>query len=578
MDSTNGKGGCGVSISVEKMAGIVIQDERLRPAAEKLAFHLKPLMDTPLCVTTEPLSPCLFVSVDNTLPDGYTIKASGDNVCIFGANLAQTVRGVYAFLSEVCGIRYFTKKGATYTNATTAIPADLDLAYSPAFEFTETDWLSPRDSEYALFNQLNGAAYRAIPNELGGAVQFLPRMAHTFTSHFCKAKTYFADHPEYFALRGGKRTPKQLCLSNPDVLNIVTDEVLDLLKEKHDPTAPLQIVSLSQADNLSFCRCPACRETDKKHGSHAGTMLTFVNAVARAVKAAGYENVVLATYAYQYSRKPPKDLVPEDNVMIMTCSIECCFSHPLESTSCKTNREFQEDLRGWAAICRRIYMWDYTTNYSHFVGLFPNFGVLSPNIRFFKENNVKGIYEEGNYTLKTCDPEFAELRAYLITRLFRDPYCDLQKEREAFLASYYGDGGEAIGRFLDIITQNAPKRHVGIFQSMGQTLALSRKDRAACEALWNEAEAAATGDALQNVKNSRLSWRYWKMKNRCGEFKNPFTYRRKKQALIDDATRAGVTRWHEAGKTRTFFVSLYQTLFFRLRPLAGAVVKFLYRL
>ncbi len=563
---------------LSSFAGIVIQDESLRTAAEKLAAHLQPLIDKTLPVSTEPVSPALVVAIDKTLLDGYTIKANGDNLRIAGANLAQTVRGVYGFLTDVCNIRCFTKNGATYTNATSAVSADFRLTYTPSFEFTETDWISPRDVEYSLFNGLNGAAYRDIPNELGGTVEFLPRMAHTFTSHFCKAKTYFAEHPEYFALRGGKRTPKQLCLSNPDVLKIVTDEVLDLLKEKHNPTVPLQIISLSQADNLSFCRCPACRELDKKHGSHAGTMLTFVNAVACAVKAAGYKNVVLATYAYQYSRKPPKDLVPEDNVMIMLCSIECCFSHPLDSTSCKTNREFQKDLCGWSDICHRIYVWDYTTNYNNFVGIFPNFGVLAKNMQFFKEHHVKGVYEEGNYTLKTCDPEFAELRAYLITRLFHNPYCDLQKERDDFLASYYGAGGEAVGRFLDIITKNAPKRHLGIFLSMKNTLSLSRNERKLCDTLWNEAEAAATGEALEHVKNSRLCWRYWKLKTRHSEFRNPFTYRRKKREFTDEATKAGVTRWSEVNATRTFFVSLYQALFFRLHPLVSAVTKFLYRL
>ena len=567
-----------MTLDLQTFAGIVIKDESLRPAAEKLAVHLQPLIGKTLPVTTDAVSPALVIAVDSALSDGYTLKAAGENVCITGVNLAQAVRGVYGFLTEVCGVRCFTKKGATYTNATAAVPAELNLTYTPAFEFTETDWLSPRDLEYSLFNSLNGYTYRDIPKELGGMVVFMPQMAHTLSSRFCKAKTYFADHPEYFALRGKKRVPKQLCLSNPEVLKIVTEEVLETLKKRHDPTAPIQIVSLSQDDNLSFCRCPACRELDKKHGSHAGTMLTFVNAVARAVKAAGYKNVVLATYAYQYSRKPPKDLVPEDNVMIMLCSIECCFSHPLDSTTCKTNREFRQDLRGWADICRRIYVWDYTTNYNNFVGIFPNFGVLAKNMQFFKENHVKGIYEEGNYTLKTCDQEFGELRAYLITRLFHDPYCDLKKERDAFLSSYYGDGGDAIGRFLDVITENAPKRHLGIFLSMKNTLSLSRKERKLCDALWDEAQAAATGEALQNVKNSHLSWRYWKMKNRCGEFKNPFTYRRKAQEFTDEANQAGVTCWHEVNATRTFFVSLYQALFFKLHFLVNAVIKFLYRL
>ena len=565
-------------LSLDRFGGIVIQNDSLRPIAEKCSAHLEPLIGKQLPVSVERVSPCLAIAVDATLAAGYTIQSDGDDVTVVGANLAQAVRGVYAFLSDVCGIRYFTAAGATYTNAAAALLAPIDLAYTPCFEYTETDWLSPRDTEYALFNDINGTAYRKLPRELGGGVEFLPRMAHTFTSCFCSSKTYFENHPEYFALRGGKRTPKQLCLSNPDVLKIVTDEVLELLKKRHDPAAPLQIVSLSQADNLSFCRCPACRETDRKHGSHAGTLLTFVNEVAKAVKAAGYSNVLLGTFAYQYTRKPPKNLPPEDNVMVQLCSIECCFSHPLSDDTCKTNRAFKQDLQAWTAMCRRVYVWDYTTNYNNFVGIFPNFGVLADNMRFFKENGVKGVYEEGNYTLKTCDPEFGELRAYLIAQLFHDPYCDLQKERNAFLSAYYGAGGDAVGRFLEQIENNASKRHLGIFQFMRHTLSLSRKESRACDALWDEAEAAAEGEALAHVKSSRLCWRFWNMKNHRGDFKNPFAARRKKQALVADAEQFGVTRWREVGATRSFFVSLYQDLSFRLRPVVNAVTKFLYRL
>ena len=48
-------------------------------------------------------------------------------------------------------------------------------------------------------------------------------------------------------------------------------------KEKRDPNAALQIVSLSQADNQSFCECEKCSALDQAGGSHSTAILSFVN-------------------------------------------------------------------------------------------------------------------------------------------------------------------------------------------------------------------------------------------------------------------------------------------------------------
>ena len=46
--------------------------------------------------------------------------------------------------------------------------------------------------------------------------------------------TYFKDHPEYYALMGGKRSRTQLCLTNPDVLKITIEELKKRMAEKPD--------------------------------------------------------------------------------------------------------------------------------------------------------------------------------------------------------------------------------------------------------------------------------------------------------------------------------------------------------
>lgn len=559
---------------------VVYASEELAAAAQKLSEYLEKVTGkAPDVVPSAPAGAYILLKTDpSVVGSGYEIKADGKNISITGSTLQYTVRGVYGFLEKYCGVNCYTSKLTVYKQNGITLPPKEGYVYTPFFEFTDTDWISPKDGEYSLFNGFNSDEYREIPAELGGTVDYISRMAHSLATQFCSRDTYFEEHPEYFALRGGKRKNSQLCLTNPDVLKIVTDEVFALLEEKHDPDADLQIISLTQDDNFNFCRCDKCKAVDRKYGSHAGSMLEFVNAVAREVKAAGYDNVAIDTFAYQYTRKVPTGIVPEDNVIVRLCSIECCFSHPFDEADCKANAAFLADLEGWSKICDRMYIWDYCTDFTNYVGLFPDLGVLQRDIQLFYEHNVKGIYEEGNYSGREIDTEFGELRAYMIGKLMQDPYCDITAVRNDFLDNYYGAGGEHIAAFLDIITEDAPEKHMGIYHPMGDTLSLSKAQIKECDALWEQAKNAAEGEAKTNVIHSELSWRYWKMKNHASEFSSLFGRKAEKQKLTDEINAASVV-WAEFDGYRAFFVELYQRVAFKLYPVVSFVMKhILYRL
>lgn len=564
-------------ITVDSSYTVVYRTEDLAPAAQKAADYMQKITGETYTVAPEAEAPYVKIAVDSDVAaEGYAIQEQNGNVLITGCNLAQAVRGVYAFLDKFGGIRCYTADIYRYTKTAVTIPKGTDYRYAPCFEYTDTDWMSPRDTEYSLFNGLNGAEYREIPAELGGTVDYISWFAHSLTNQFCSKEKYYDEHPEYFALYRGFRTKEQLCLSNPEVLQIVTQEVLDLLKERHDPSAELQIVSLTQNDNIMYCTCPRCKKTDIKYGSHAGTMLEFTNAVAREVKAAGYDNVAIDTFAYRYTRKAPTGIVPEDNVMVRLCSIECCFSHPLDDPNCKANVEFMKDLEGWSKICDRVYIWDYCTNYCNYVGPFPDFGTLQRNMQIFYENNVKGIYEEGNYTTPPTDLEFAELRGYLIAKLFQNPYCDYEAEMQDFCNAYYGAGGTYVNQIVHKMTENAAEKDLGIYEAMTNTFTFSNKEIEEMDALWQNALDAAEGDAKQNVQNSQVCWRYWKMKNHKSEFASASTYKAKKAELMQEIENSGVTKLMEADETRSFFVSLFQKLFFKLYGVVNAVLNILY--
>ena len=50
----------------------------------------------------------------------------------------------------------------------------------------------------------------------------------------------------------------------------------------------------------------------------------------------------------------------------------------------------------WAAISNRTYIWNYVVDFAAYVLPIPNYYVIAPNIRYFVEHGVVGLYEEGD--------------------------------------------------------------------------------------------------------------------------------------------------------------------------------------
>jgi hypothetical protein len=96
------------------------------------------------------------------------------------------------------------------------VDADYDKTFIPPFGFS--DGRFPYESGFLPGDATTPASLAnnfrvAIAANTGG---------HTFT-WLVPAKIYFDQHPEYFALIGGKRTAagNQLCTSNPEVKQLI---------------------------------------------------------------------------------------------------------------------------------------------------------------------------------------------------------------------------------------------------------------------------------------------------------------------------------------------------------------------
>jgi hypothetical protein len=64
---------------------------------------------------------------------------------------------------------------------------------------------------------------------------------------------------------------------------------------------------------------------------------------------------------------------------------------------------------------------------------------------------VSALFEQGN---RDKGGEFAQLRAYLLSRLEWNPDIDIQKEMDEFLAGYYGAAAPDIKEYINLLHDN----------------------------------------------------------------------------------------------------------------------------
>jgi hypothetical protein len=371
--------------------------------------------------------------------EGFTYRNVGDNIWIYGGSQRGTMYGVYSFLENELGVRWYTKDYTKVPSLKKWSFKELNHSESPFIEYRFDQYFNVEPHKDWLAHNKCNSVWRAQDNEYGGLVAYWN--AHTF-EQFIPSGEYFSKHPEYFSLRDGKRTPyTQLCLSNPEVLQICIEKMKQAIADN-----PLYwVYSMSQSDNQFPCQCEKCRAIEEQYGGHSGLMIWFVNQVADAIKPL-YPDKYIGTFAYQYTRKAPVGITPRDNVVIRLCSIECCFAHPLEE--CEHNRPFISDIEDWSKIAPHLFIWDYVVNYRQYVAPFPNFGVLAENIKTFKKYNAIGIQEEAQY--ESIGGEFSEMKSWVLSKLLWNPNLDTKALVSQFIIDYYGNAAPYIQQYFDL--------------------------------------------------------------------------------------------------------------------------------
>lgn len=539
-------------------------------AADELQLHIRQMTGCTLPIVRGPLDSAAraivvapaerlraagydLPAVEN--PEGYRIRVLPDRVLAAGGGARGTLYAVYGLLEDHWGCRWFAPGVHRIPQRETLSLPMLDELTAPVLEYREPYTADCFDGDWCARNRVNSSAGR-LEEKHGGKVRFgRGFFVHTF-ERLVPPEKYFDAHPEYFSLVKNKKGEmvrlkerSQLCCTNEEVIRLCIEGIRAAIAA--DPSAT--VFSVSQNDWYNNCQCDSCQRLAEAEGSQIAPVLALVNRVAEAIEK-DHPDKLIETLAYQWTRKAPKQMRPRPNVIIRLCSIECCFSHPLATCDSPVNAAFRADAAEWAKVCNRLWVWNYATDFAHYLLPFPNQRVRDDNVRFYVAHNVKGIFEQDTYN--TTGGELSELGGYMTAKFLWNPNYDENKAINEFLEGFYGPAAGPIRRYIDLLHDYVEKEniHVNIW-APPTSPHLAEKLLIEADALWQAAEEAAAGqpDVLARVKRSRLSVDYAIIARTMHHAtKNPPEKTelaplalRRRDAYFENLRTSGITRLHE---------------------------------
>jgi len=486
--------------------------------------------------------------------DGFLLKANGGQLIIAGRSPRGTLYGVYAFLEEQLGCRWYTPTVSYVPQMDEVkVNAALDDLQIPSFELRKVSAMGT-NSRYSAIKRSNVSIYAGDPAYGGGMAYVM----WDVSLDKLVPDSLFAAHPDYFAWRKdqNKRSVSHVCMSSEGAFQ----EALKNAKLAiNADTRGAKHIHIGQKDNTDYCECDICLAAYKQYGSISGPTILFANRLAQELETAGYDDMSVTFFAYNETEHPTTDpaLRCRSNVIPVICgSHHACNSHPytecgqyrdgqfnLVSRFSPTEPWFANDIKRWVEIADRTYIYEYSINFLNSAQFFSNFGTMRKNAKWMLDSGVTGFTYtcgDGHYAA------FNELRNYLLSKIYWDADCDVEYHMMEFLKGYYGEAAAGyLKQYIDYVTaKTASIAHAFDFDWHYQAGYFDPISVCKLDKIWKNALAAAgTPEQKLRVGREECSWRYYKSNLYLGEF-NLLSPLRPKQneKLYDDFLAHGVIR------------------------------------
>ncbi len=527
---------------IEKISGVkleVVSESALSEGADAVYLGETALSDT--------------VDFDYTSikEDGFLLYSDGENFIIRGEDDRGTLFGVYTFLEEYLGVRWFTPTLERVPESEdVVIDKELNRVVEPSFAVRRNDTMGTNEA-YRARTKMN-VSFHQNATKYGGTLTYSLWDATLIT---LVPKALFSEHPEYFAMdENGNRHTDHVCMTNPDVLDLVVKNCREIMT---NATNGAKFIHIGQDDNINYCHCENCEALYEKYGAVSAPTLIFTNNLAD-ILGPEFPDYTFTFYAYNETDRPPTDttLRCRPNVAPVLCGLhKACRSHSLLECGAQDGNEtlmnlygdnhpqIAEDFKVWTEIADRTYIYDYTINFLFSAQFFSNFEYMQETMKYMHDIGITGyIYNCGDGHTAA----FNELRNYLLCKLQWDVNADVEYHINDFMKEYYGEeAAPIIKEILDIQTaQIRATAHAFDFDWHYQSGYYPIHTMIKLDLLWEKAlKAEGTEAQHDNVEIANLSWEFFKANQMQGEyfFLNPLRMK-EQEWLYDKFKEHGIDR------------------------------------
>jgi hypothetical protein len=446
-------------------------------------------------------------------PEQWRIKAQNKALILAGGGTRGTLYATYHFLEDNAGVRWWTPwEESVPARRTLRVPL-LNRTGKPVFSYRDVYMTYGVDEgRFAIRRRLNRDGDAPVGAQYGGSRNYGPPYhVHTFYKILSPEK-YHAEHPDWFLTPGGgvpTMSNSQLHMSHPgmrqEFLRLLRENIRSSHEEAKEKGLPVpDIFSVSQEDTtVGFVGPNDAKLLAENDGAESAIMIDFVNFLADGIKDE-FPDVYIDTLAYFTGEKAPKTIRPRDNVIIRLCDTP---SSVLEPITAVRNKVLRENVEAWSKITKNLFIWDYNITFRHPAVPTPTLQTYGPDLRFFRDHNVQGMFVEFEYPL-TAD--MRDLKVWVLSKLMEDPNQSTAALIKEFTDGYYGPAAPYVREVL-ALTEKAAKKSgadvLGGFVNLEAFTYLTRDFLQQADGIYDKAAAAVANDPVyaKRVRRARFS-------------------------------------------------------------------------
>ena len=263
----------------------------------------------------------------------------------------------------------------------------------------------------------------------------------------------------------------QPCWMDEDFYEAARDDIIEYIERNLAAGKQIGVdffaVDIAQADNNRWCDCRDCLNVLKAEGARSGVYLTWANRVSEELKEL-YPGLVYMVFAYDDTKKPPKTIVPNDNLFVTFASDHACNTHPMDGESCTTfdnwGKGFDSPtltgyIKEWSKLTDKLGIWYYASSD----------GLASMSVLHTVRSDMKLLYDIGVrqvYWENKSNPYDTNLISQWLSYQM---YWDVNMSEERFDELYdrilriqFGDAAESVKYYITLYDSSykyGPCRH-----------------------------------------------------------------------------------------------------------------------